>query len=334
MSASKRRKSKRVEPTHEWERLVPLFEWPEQENYEVIRPLVLFGEPVAGRASEVGVSERTLYRRMDRFEIEGMESLFDSEPAKRRRRLPPAIRRLIVEVKSEYPRLYLNEIANIVYVRFGRRPDPRSVRRVLEEEPIPLKIIKRFAPYHAIPKPTERRMAIVELHSQGWSAKAIAGYLKTSKPTVYRALRKWIEEGVEGLDDKKRGQKGEVRKVDLKAIDAVRRLQQNPNLGEFRVHAALAQMGIHLSPRTCGRILVLNRKLYGLQKLKAGRQEKKPMPFSSNRRHEYWTADVRYIDHRLGGNVYAISILENHSRAILASSVSRTQDSGVFLSVL
>ena len=55
---------------------------------------------MAGRASEVGLSERTLYRRMDRFEIEGMESLFDSEPAERRRRLPPAIRRLIVEVKS------------------------------------------------------------------------------------------------------------------------------------------------------------------------------------------------------------------------------------------
>jgi hypothetical protein len=34
---------------------------------------------------------------MDRFEVEGMESLFDSEPAKRRRRLPPAIRRLIVQ---------------------------------------------------------------------------------------------------------------------------------------------------------------------------------------------------------------------------------------------
>src|SRR5918992_2706893 len=241
-----------------------------------------------------------LYRRMGRFEIEGMEFLFDSEPAKRRRRLPPAMRRLIVEVKAEYPPLNLNEIANIVYVRFGRRPDPRSVRRVLKEEPISLKILKRFAPYHEMPKSTERRMPIVELHSEGWSAKAIAGYLKTSKPTVYRALRKWIEEGVEGLDDKKRGQKGAVRKVDLKAIDAVRRLQQNPNLGEFRVHAALAQMGIHLSLRTCGRILALNRKLYGLQKPKVGRSEKKPMPFASNRRHEYWTADVRYIDHRLG----------------------------------
>lgn len=173
-------------------------------------------------------------------------------------------------------------------------------------------------------------MAIVELHSEGWNAKAIAGYLKTSKPTVYRALRKWIKEGVEGLDDKKGG----VRKVELKAIEAVRRLQKNPNLGAFRVHAALAQIGIHLSPRTCGRFLALNRRFYGLEKPKARRRKKKPMPFASSRRHEYWTADVRYIYHRLGGNVYAISILENHSRAILASSVSRTQDSGAFLSVL
>jgi hypothetical protein len=31
-----------------------------------------------------------------------------------------------------------------------------------------------------------------------------------------------------------------VRKVDLKAIEAIRRLQQNPHLGAFRVHAALA----------------------------------------------------------------------------------------------
>jgi hypothetical protein len=41
MSARRRRKRARVEPTHEWERLVPLFEWPEQENYEVILPHVL-----------------------------------------------------------------------------------------------------------------------------------------------------------------------------------------------------------------------------------------------------------------------------------------------------
>jgi hypothetical protein len=126
--------------------------------------------------------------------------------------------------------------------------------------------------------------------------------------------------------------------VDLKAIDAVRRLQKNPNLGEFRVHAALAQrMGIHLSPRTCGRILALNRRLYGYDKpKKSGNREKKPMPFASGRRHEYWSTDVRYVDHRLPSddNVYVISILENHSRALLASAITRSQDSGAFLSVL
>ena len=54
--------------------------------------------------------------------------------------------------------------------------------------------------------------------------------------------------------------------MDMRAIAAVRKLQENPELGEFRVHAALAQIGIHLSPRTCGRILALN----GLEKPSGG----------------------------------------------------------------
>jgi hypothetical protein len=50
-----------------------------------------------------------------------MESLFGSEPTKRRV-LPPSIRRLIVDLKAEHPALNLNEIAGICYVRTGRRP--------------------------------------------------------------------------------------------------------------------------------------------------------------------------------------------------------------------
>ncbi len=211
---SARRRRRRVEPTEEWEGLLPLFEWPEQENYEVIRPLVLFGESVAGRAKETGVSERSLYRGLDRFEASGMESLFDSGKAKRQR-LPPAMRRFIVELKAEHPRLNTSEMANIVYVRFGRRPDVRTIGRVLDEYPLPLKILKRFSPYHQTPEPKERRMAIVKLHAEGWSVKAMASYLKTSKPTVYRAAQvdprghggsRRQEEGSE-----KRGEKGGPR---------------------------------------------------------------------------------------------------------------------------
>jgi Helix-turn-helix domain len=97
---SPRRRRERVEPTDEWELLLPLFWWPEQENYEEIRPLVLFGESVAERASQVGTSASTLYRRVDRFESEGIESLFNTKKAKKRR-LPPALRRLIVNLKGE-----------------------------------------------------------------------------------------------------------------------------------------------------------------------------------------------------------------------------------------
>lgn len=200
---------------------------------------------------------------------------------------------------------------------------------------MPLRMVRRFPPYHEMAEPRERRMAVVRLHAEGWNVKSIASYLATARSTVYRVLKRWIEEGVEGLDDRL-NTGGGVRKADLKAYAAVRRLQENPNLGEFRVHAALAQIGIHLSPRTCGRILAINRKLYGLEKPKGPAKEKKEMPFLATRRHQYWTADVRYIEnHRLGGGtVYVISVLDNYSRAVLASSVSRTQDQAAFLRVL
>ena len=98
-----RRPRRRVETTDEWEQVELLCGWPEQRDYELIRPLVLFGASADGRSRETGESSgRTLRRRAARFEAEGMESLFGSEVAKRRR-LPPGVRRLIVDLKAEYP---------------------------------------------------------------------------------------------------------------------------------------------------------------------------------------------------------------------------------------
>jgi putative transposase len=332
-----RRRRSRAEHTDEWEQIELLCAWPEQRDYELIRPLVLFGDPVAERADETGTSERTLYRRASAFGAEGMESLLGSETAGRRR-LPPAMRRLVVDLKAEHPALNLSEISRICYARFGRRPDERTVRRVLEEEPLPLRMIRRYPPYREIPEARERRAAVVALHAEGWTVKAIASYLSINRDTAYVALKRWIEEGEAGLEDRPRGRPPGVRKVDMRAIAAVRKLQENPELGEFRVHAALAQIGIHLSPRTCRRILALNRARYGLEKPSGGGGRAKTMPFASGRRHEFWTADVRYLDaideHELGGRAYVVSILENHSRAILASAVSPTQDLSAFLSVL
>jgi hypothetical protein len=64
-----------VGSTDEWEQIELLCGWPEQRDYELIRPLVLFGGPASERAGATGAaSERTLQRRVVRFEAEGMES--------------------------------------------------------------------------------------------------------------------------------------------------------------------------------------------------------------------------------------------------------------------
>jgi transposase len=324
---------RRVGHTEEWALIEPLFTWHEQREYELLRPIVVFGDSPAERAGQTGAAERTLYEKARRFDEEGVPSLF---PIRRGPTLRPEIRRLIVDLKVQHPPLGLGEIATICYVQFGRKPSKNTIKAVLREEPAPLFAKRHSPPYHEMPGGRERRTAVVRLHAEGWTPTAIASYLKTSRQTVYSVLDRWIEDGGQGLEDKPRGRPKGVGKVDLRAMREVRKLQENPELGEFRVHAALARMGIDLSPRACGRILAVNRKLYGLKKPKRGSKEKKEMPFQSRRRHEVWSVDVRYIDHSLPetGKVYSISILENHSRCVLASAVSTSQDLTAYLSVL
>jgi hypothetical protein len=224
-----------------------------------------------------------------------MESLFDA-PAAKRKRLPPAVRRLIVDLKAEYPAFNLNEIANVVRAAFGRKPDVRSVERVLSEEPLPLKILRNYPLYHESEDPRESREAVVALRLDGWSVKAIAGYLGVHHSTVYRALEKWKEGGFEGLADGPPGRPPSVRKTDFAAVEAIRKLAQNPGLGAFRVHAALRQMGFDLSRATCGRILARIREVYGYEKPESGDGSKRAMPFAATERHEVWSADVRHLD--------------------------------------
>jgi putative transposase len=322
-----------VEPTEGWAELELRLEWPEQVNYELIRPPLLFRLSVAERSRQTGASESRLRRRITGFKSYGMRSLFEPEEVEGHSQLDPEVRGLVLSLKAEYPPMRPNEIGTICYVRTGQRPHHRTIKKVLEGQPTAIRMFGRFKPYPEIEDATERRLAIVTLHAEGWTVKSIAGYLKTSRPTVYRTLGKWFAEGVLGLKDKPRGG---VWKTDLRAMNEVRKLQENPELGAFRISAALEQMGIYLSPRTCGRILAVNRQLYGLEKPKRGPKEKKEMPFASDKRHEIWTVDIRYIGHNISeeNKLYCISVLENHSRALLASSVSRSKDLTAYLSVL
>jgi putative transposase len=72
-----------------------------------------------------------------------MEGPFAADTA-RKRKLPPNIRRLIVDLKAQYPPFNVNEIANIVRACFGRKAEVRSVKRVLDEEALPLRVERNY----------------------------------------------------------------------------------------------------------------------------------------------------------------------------------------------
>jgi hypothetical protein len=125
-------------------------------------------------------------------------------------------------------------LATLCYVASGRRPSSHTIKRILATGPKPTSISRRYPRYSQM-DPADRRKAIVQLHSEGWTVTSIAGYLETNRPRVYQMLRRWVGEDM----------------------------------------------------------------------------------------------------HRLGGGmIYCISILENYSRAILASAVSRSQDLTAYLMVL
>jgi putative transposase len=171
------RKRALLEPTDDWQQLQLHLDWTEQTRHELIRPVVVFGAPPIERSRQTGVSARTIYRKVNRFDELGMQSLFEAEPVEDKRQLPQVIRRAIVQLKAEYPLFRPNELATICEVRFERRPSSHTIQKILATEPRPLDVQRRFPRYAEMPDHVERRGAIVRLHAEGWNIASIAGYL-------------------------------------------------------------------------------------------------------------------------------------------------------------
>src|SRR5256885_12901754 len=223
-------KRNRRERTDEWASIKQWTLWPEQELYEQIRPLVLFGETAGERAKEIDVPQRTLSRKADAFERYGMASLLSSGDQGGEREtsktLPPEISQLIVDLHAELPTMSWREIAEICYIRYARRPDHKNVKRIATSGPPPTQKTRRYQPWHEISDPAERKLAVVRLHGEGWSVTSIAEYLQCTRHTIYDTLERWMQEGVRGLDAKPPGRKG-ARKVTLKIRNEIRKLQEN-----------------------------------------------------------------------------------------------------------
>ncbi len=335
--------SKRAQHPHteDWSQITQLCLWPEQRRYELLRPVVLYGDTPAERAAQTGANERTLRRQADQFEAEGLLSFFrpsQQQVADHHRSLPPPLRQLIVDLKAEYPAFSLRELAQICFVQFGRRPSQPTIKHVLADGPTPSRTGRRFPRYSEMEDPFERRRAVITLHLEGWTPASIADYLGLSRSTTYDLLKRFQAEGFVGIAPKSSANTRPVRKVDVTIKQAILTLQENPELGAWRMHAALKQLGWHISPTTCGRIMAENRQLYGLGKPPKEQKAPKEHPYKGLYRHHVWSVDVRYIEqHQIAGlsrPFYIISVLDNFSRAILASNVCQRQDELAYLRIL
>ncbi len=215
-----KRRYERREPTNDWQQLRPLLKDAAQINYEMIRPVVLWGQTPKERGAEIGVSPRTVYYRANLFDQAGMASLLPVEPPppvpkQDKRALPPPIRQEIVDLHAEYPAFRPHEIATICFVKFGRRPSPQTVKLILASVPKPSRTC-RFKRFAEIEDPVERRRTIVRLHAEGWNAKSIAAYLATSRTTVHITLKKWAQEQFAGIAEHSRAPHQPARKTTMK----------------------------------------------------------------------------------------------------------------------
>jgi hypothetical protein len=218
----KQRYERRV-PTHEWSQIRPLLKDPTQIQYEILRPIVLFGTSPQERAAETGISKSSLYAKANLFDQGGMASLLSPVPPPEiprqdKRTLPPSVRQAIVDSHAEHSGLSLHEIARICFVQFNRKPSPHTIKLVLASGPKPSRTTRRFPRFDEIANPTERRRVIIRLHAEGWMPQSIAGYLGTSRQTVHTTLRRWAEEQFAGLEDKPHTRKQRALKTDLKAM--------------------------------------------------------------------------------------------------------------------
>ncbi len=218
----KRRYERKV-PTHEWSQIRPHLKDSAQIKYELIRPVILWGVNVKERAAETGEPRSTIYHQANLFDQAGMASLLPPEPPPPvpkldKRILPPPMRQAIVDLHAEYPEHRVDEIARILYIQFGRRPSAQTIKLTLANGPKPSRTSRRFPLFEDVTDPRERRLAIIKLHTEGWTPTSIAGYLGTSRQTVHTTLKRWIEEQFAGLVDKSSRPHQPARKVTLRTM--------------------------------------------------------------------------------------------------------------------
>src|SRR5215510_5199484 len=155
-----------MEPTEEFGQLRLGFVDPMQWRYEVIRPLVLFGDRTATqRAHETQTHPDTVRTLQRRFRRQGMVGLLPKavklEGRGRASRVPDAVREEIARLKALDGGFHYRELAHIVFCKFGIRMGNKTVKKLWQESPgHTLQPLERVD-YHTHPDRYQARLHVV-----------------------------------------------------------------------------------------------------------------------------------------------------------------------------
>jgi transposase InsO family protein len=318
------------------------FNDPMQQRYEIIRPIVLFGDRTATqRAQETATHPETVGQFKRRFAQQGMLGLLPTTSeviaTRRRRRVPDTVVQELQRLKGLYEGFAYRELARIVFHRVAYRIDHKTAQQLWEDLAPALPRQLPLLDYHSYAEPAQARLAVIELYFEGWHKRSISAFLHVSRPTINLWIERFEAENLSSLEDQSHTPKTIRRKAWLPTMVEIYHLQKrHPDAGGFRIWSLRGKTD--LSIRTIERIMAVNRQVYTdipHQSKIRKKNAPQPHPFKAALAHEYWFIDGRIMDFEIEGvKWWSLIILDGYSRTMLAGAVSRSEASWVALTVL
>jgi transposase InsO family protein/transposase len=321
---------------------------PLQYAYELIRPIVLFGETAAERSRQTGVDRTVIGDKARRFVTDGMNALGDGRTQPTTGdgpTYPEAIAGYILYLKQLYPPIHLREIERILARKFGYQTNHHTLKRFLKPYETPLQLELDLTTFSSFADAYQARWTVVRMAQEGWNKKSIAACLNLSRTHVYNILEAFDKHGFDGLQDHRtRPPHHPGNQLNLPFLKTVLDLQHEyPRAGRVRLYGLLEQEQEEALPseRTVGRGMAINRQFHGAPGPWVSAHDDEPAPVSYHHLpyrpkypHHMWFTDIRYLVKLDGSWVYSICVMEGYSRKMRAGMVCEHQDLTAVLQIL
>jgi len=315
-----------------------------QERYHAIVPILAGKASPQERARSLDISYGTIMRWLRQFREEGMAGLCDAAHP-REPYTPERVIVVLLYFKCCAPKASDRELARAVGAVCSHTLHNETVKALLQRYFFWKYPEFRNRIRYSVPaEPHLRRLEMVKLRTQGWSEQTIAHLLCSTPKTVRKWLRRFDQASErnqnlqQSLFNRSRAPHNTKRKVYIGAINAVLELQKKYGYaGWFRIQGYLEQdYKIKLGESTIKKIMALNRRLHlaPSRPIEIVVKESKEGPKKSKRPFEHVYTDFRYLDAKPEKvQLYSCFLIDGYSRAILAGSLTDTQDVGVLLKI-